>query len=228
MKVKRMNGISTISQTTYIKIPLTSDQTMASISVSALGDSSVLTLDSDGDEVSDFEIQPTAILDGEVSTDLIAPVIVFNNIENGARYLHSATLAPNISFSDSLSGVAITSIELDGTLIESGVSIDLFNLSLGSHALVATARDKVGNTVSALRNFEIFSSKESVVSDIGRLKSLGGISDGFDEVLIGRVNELTLENRASFLSELKLDKGRCYLTAQAYEALKTNVEGIEL
>lgn len=226
LKVKTMGGVSLLSQTAYIAVPLASGATSASLSVDVGGSVSALALDADGDGANEAELNPTSILSGERAYDAEPPEISFGSLLDGARFAHADSLVLSISATDSASGVATTSVELDGTRIAPETIIDLFDLSIGEHQIVASATDGVGNVRRVTRAFFVFSNKESVERDILRMDGLGWLSDGIQEELVTRTRSLASENVEVFLNDLASYRDRCYITPQAYEVLKNNIESL--
>lgn len=228
LKIKKMNGVSVVNQSTYLNVPLQDEKTEASIDVGPQGEISSLSLDENGDGVVDSTIGATAFLEGDAAVDADAPLIAFGNMNEGAHYLHSDYLSPAVSISDSSSGIADKVFELDGKLIEDESAIDLFQFKVGEHVLVVTAVDKAGNSATASRNFVLEASKNSIKADINRMMSLGWITKDFDTVLAAKVDELSADTKGSFLLDLSGYKSKCYITSQAYEVLKNNIELILL
>jgi hypothetical protein len=76
-------------------------------------------------------------------------------------YPHWATLVPNYSASDGGSGIATVTAKIDGMstvggqVLASGQSINLENLSLGTHVFTVTSTDHVGNTSTSSVTFSL-------------------------------------------------------------------------
>jgi hypothetical protein len=60
------------------------------------------------------------------------------------------------------------------------------------------------------------------------MMSLGWITKDFDAVLVAKVDELSADTKGSFLLNLSSYKSKCYITSQAYEVLKNNIEIINI
>lgn len=225
-KVKTMSGTTMVAQTSYIAVPLASAMTSAALAVNDLGETSMLALDSDGDSVFEGQVAPTAVLTRTQAEDIAPPEISFGGLVDGARFAHSDSLVLSIAASDALSGVATTSVELDGNPIESASIIELFNLSLGDHEIVVTAIDGVGNTRRKTQQFTVYADKESIERDILKMNGMGWLSAGVSDELVSRIRTLTSEGATVLLNDLASYRDQCYMTREAYEVLKNNVESL--
>lgn len=95
--------------------------------------------------------------------DTTPPTIVISSPTAGA-YSHDELLMIEFHAVDE-SGVASTLEELDGIVVQSGDTIELMHLSLGSHILTVTASDIFGNTATKSVSF-------TVSTDIASLKRI--------------------------------------------------------
>ena len=95
--------------------------------------------------------------------DATPPTIVISS-PTTAAYSHDELLMIEFHAVDE-SGVASTLAELDGIVVRSGDTIELMDLSLGSHILAVTASDIFGNTATKSVSF-------TVGTDIASLKRI--------------------------------------------------------
>jgi hypothetical protein len=80
-------------------------------------------------------------------------------------YLHSENMTLDFSAVDTESGLASISATLDGEVVESGDSFELFNRTLGKHTLTVTAVDNAGNSATETVEF-------NVIATVGSLQDL--------------------------------------------------------
>ena len=124
----------------------------------------------------DFNINYSAVSEnplGELEPiDTVAPVVVISKPIEGEKYLHSNNLIVNYTATDDFSGVATTTITIDGQSVAT-TTIDLFDYILGQHSLVIQAIDKAGNQAQALINLEIIANIDSTISDIQEIYERG-------------------------------------------------------
>lgn len=80
-----------------------------------------------------------------IDVDLIAPTIIWNSLINNGDsfYFGSVSIAPTCTALDSFSG-------LDGSCVVSGYSV-----TVGSHTLIATAKDNAGNESTETRSYSV-------------------------------------------------------------------------
>jgi len=124
----------------------------------------------------DFTINYSAVSENPLSdlelVDTAPPVVMIIKPVQGEKYLHSDDLIINYTATDDFSGLATTTITIDGQTIAT-TTINLFDYSLGSHTLIITAWDKAGNQAVAQVNFEIIADTESTISDIKEIYERG-------------------------------------------------------
>ena len=97
----------------------------------------------------------------ETVGDITPPTITINEPVTG-DYLHSETITLDFSAGDAESGVASISATLNGDTVDSGDSIELFMLSLGTHTLTVTAVDNAGNPATETVDFNIIATISSL------------------------------------------------------------------
>lgn len=106
--------------------------------------------------------------------DNTPPVIEFLKPNANGQYPHNDKLIIDYSVADDFSGIASTSLNIDG-LISATTTIDLFYYGLGAHAIEVNATDNAGNYASATTSFEIITTISGSIADIERINSLGWI-----------------------------------------------------
>ncbi|MDP2933475.1 MAG: hypothetical protein Q8N81_05080, partial [bacterium] len=128
--------------------------------------------------------------------DQTSPVITINSPQS-REYVRSEILPINVNIQDDDTGVATSTIQLDGKAVKNNDSIDLFFQSLGNHKVEVNAADFVGNTASAVVNFRVIATVDSAISDIERSYALGWItSKSIKNSLISKLKAtLKLEKR---------------------------------
>jgi pimeloyl-ACP methyl ester carboxylesterase len=130
--------------------------------------------------------------------DTIAPTVVINAPAENIGYLHSEKMNIGFTATDDFSGIATTTIALDGEAIsESAVSgqstttIDLFYYKTGEHILEIIAEDKAGNVGSSTVKFRVIATPDSVISDMKRLYEMKWIADQtISKILTKEIEEI--------------------------------------
>ncbi|MFA6106611.1 MAG: Ig-like domain-containing protein [Patescibacteria group bacterium] len=130
--------------------------------------------------------------------DDVPPVIAISAPADNAEYLHSGKLVVDYVVSDDFSGIASSTIKLDGGEIfssensgQSTTTIDLFYLKTGEHTMEIIAEDKARNIASSTVNFRIIATPDSMISDIKRLYDLRWITDRtISKILIKEIEEI--------------------------------------
>jgi len=82
----------------------------------------------------------------------------------------------NVNIQDDDTGVATSTIQLDGKAVKNNDSIDLFFQPLGNHKVEVVAADFVGNATSTVVSFRIIATVDSAISDLERSYALGWIT----------------------------------------------------
>ena len=109
---------------------------------------------------------------GAVSTeqfvlDTTAPVITAGITPPGPQFDTASTTTVSYSADDGAgSGVASLSATLDGTAIPSGYLVDTFYLAPGSHTIVVSTVDNVGNEATKTITFEVHATAESLGKNV--------------------------------------------------------------
>lgn len=119
--------------------------------------------------------------------DTVPPSIVFLNPAT-STFLHSSIMPIMIKITDD-SGVATTSIKLDGKSISASTTIDLFFQQLGTHMITVVAKDAVGNSTTTQRSFEIVATLESTKLDLSRIFSLGWVKKDLRDLIMAQLNK---------------------------------------
>jgi hypothetical protein len=100
------------------------------------------------------------------------------------------------------SGVASSSVTLDGTSATNGQVLDMFFLGPGLHTLVVTATDNLGNSSRATRTFEVHATAQSLDNNIDRACSLGLIKATLCNALKAKARAaLAAHNRGHHVTE---------------------------
>jgi hypothetical protein len=139
----------------------------------------------------------------QFSIDKAAPII---SLSSPGQYSVVDEVGPSswiADISDVLSGVDELSItvQLDGAAVELEQPIELFRLSPGTHKVIVSASDLAGNQGSAILEFTIHASKESLRSLVEEFQLKGWISNqGIENSLI---KKLEADQLGSFINELK-------------------------
>jgi len=106
------------------------------------------------------------------SADVEPPVVTIAQPESNDN-LHSEMLPVDVSAEDESSGVFALETFFDDSLIPNVGSVDLFFQSLGTHTLLASSTDNVGNSTSTSREFRVIATQESTLADLDRAYELG-------------------------------------------------------
>lgn len=109
-----------------------------------------------------------------VKIDGTAPELTMTGVEDGATLGASEQLEVSVNASDAGSGVASTTVTLDGVALTGAV--DLWTLDLGAHEIKATATDHAGNTTTRTVTFTVTTSLADLSSHVERLKAEGIVS----------------------------------------------------
>ncbi|MDO8676667.1 MAG: Ig-like domain-containing protein, partial [Candidatus Azambacteria bacterium] len=128
----------------------------------------------------EFTVDYTAAADNPISdlapVDTVPPVITITSPLENSQYPHNQVINIDYTAADDFSGLASTTITIDGQAI-AAATLDLFYYLNGEHALTIAVSDRAGNLASSTVKFKIISSLDSVISDIARLYALGWITD---------------------------------------------------
>ncbi|OGY61042.1 MAG: hypothetical protein A3I33_01325 [Candidatus Colwellbacteria bacterium RIFCSPLOWO2_02_FULL_45_11] len=128
------------SKVTYIDVPVESDASVATLDFSGATGDLTLNLDSDGDENTDEQIQPNAVLDSETAGDIIPPEIVF---DMPSEVIVNSQVVIDFAVTDDLSGIEVVEADFDGTPVDTGDVVQIS--SIGDHILTVRAVDSAGN-----------------------------------------------------------------------------------
>ena len=166
------------------------------------------------------------------SVDQTPPLITIS-APLSADYAHSAKPLVNVSATDGESGVYKLETFLDDTLISNSGTVDLFFQSLGTHVLLASSTDNVGNTATSTRAFRVVATIDSTLSDIERVYKLGWMSkkvyrdikDDFKDAIETKKGKRVVDKGdvRDILEDMRDDRGRG-LSEQAYRLLKADFE----
>ncbi|MDD5071406.1 MAG: LamG domain-containing protein [Patescibacteria group bacterium] len=135
--------------------------------------------------------------------DTVPPAVTINMPQSNQQYLRNQDLIIDYSAEDDFSGIATTTIIIDGQEVAT-TTIDLFDYSLGVHTLVIGALDKAGNSGQAQVNFEIIANIDSTIDDIEEIHERGWLKGKiYQPLLINTLRLLKIEERY-FAKEEKL------------------------
>ncbi len=137
----------------------------------------ILNIPVDNENPLEIEIHPS---------DAAAPEISIESPET-KDYLRSEQLPVNIFATDSESGVHELVSLFDSTLTPNVGSIDLFFQPLGTHMILASSTDNVGNATTSARTFRIVADATSTLSDIQRAYLLGWVTKKLSDDLTKRL-----------------------------------------
>jgi len=138
--------------------------------------------------------------------DTVAPTVTINKPLEGDKYLHSDNLIIDYSAIDDFSGLASTTITIDGQTVAT-TTVNLFDYQLGAHSLAITAMDKSGNRTEAQVSFEIIASIESTISDIKEVYGRGWLKKGIYRALLENAFKLLkIEAKAFEREQVLMEK----------------------
>lgn len=113
-----------------------------------------------------------------VKIDKTAPTASVTGVENGVTVGDSGQVSWAVA--DGGSGVASTTVTVDGATVAANQPLDLWRLSLGAHRMVVTGKDKAGLTTTVARSFTTttslaeLSALTQVLVDQGHVTRAGG------------------------------------------------------
>jgi len=131
--------------------------------------------------------------------DTLPPEITIIDPAAGKKYFHSDRLVVNYRITDDFSGLASTTIAIDGRMIAT-TTLNLFDYTLGPHILTINAVDKAGNEAMAQASFEIVANIDSAISDIEDINRRGWLSGKIYKALLVNAFKL-LKIEAKFLEK---------------------------
>ncbi|MFE5320855.1 LamG-like jellyroll fold domain-containing protein [Paenibacillus sp. NPDC056579] len=139
--------------------------------------------------------------------DAASPEVTLTGIADGS-YSDAGVITPVVTVKDNLSGVDIskTQVTLDGVPYQSGESITLYTLPLGTHKLVVNGSDLAGNTTSKTVTFQTFASIEGLMQLVKRFAD----NDWIDNKGIANSLQKKLERDSvqSFYNEVSAQSGK--------------------
>jgi hypothetical protein len=117
---------------------------------------------------------------------------------------------------DAGSGLASLTATLDGVPIANGATIDAFLLNAGDHHLVVKATDKVGNTATVDRKFEVHATIAGLKAAISRARA--------EKLITLPPNDNSLQNQLD-AAQAALDRGNVASAKNKLESVAGLVEG---
>jgi len=121
-----------------------------------------------------------------VRLDSTAPQVTIAS-PTARDYLHTEILSLSIAATDAMSGIAATpSATLDGVPVAAS-TINLLDVPLGDHRLVATARDVAGSSAQASVSFRVIATIDSLIEAVRIYEAGGTISSGTARGLMAKL-----------------------------------------
>lgn len=153
-----------------------------------------------------FDVDANLI--GELTpTDVEPPSIVISSPEQ-REYLRSQTIDITVEASD-LSGVASTTLVINGKPLRIDEEYDPFFGKLGTSTLFVTSTDNLNNTATATVYFKVIANASSTTSDINRSYDLKWIKDKKTrDALIRQVNGIVKIQKRIDIIEERLPNGK--------------------
>lgn len=174
--------------------------------------------------VDTFGNTATKVVSFQVDAD--APVITIS--APVGNYGHCGSVVANFGATDAPAGVASISATLDGNPIANGASFDIQWAALGSHTLVVTATDNVGNTGSSTVTFNVIATLESMSCAINQFYAQGQVdNEGIQNSLLVKLANYERQigdipdaknYLVNFINEVNAQSGK-HLTAAAANSL---------
>jgi hypothetical protein len=128
-----------------------------------------------------------------VKIDATAPLVTVAGVAEGAKLKAGAVVTAVVASSDATSGVASTSVLLDGAAVSSPVKLDAMLLKVGRHQMVVTVLDQAGNQVVRSTTFEVVATYGGAKQLVKRLDKENLISK---QVASQLKNQLSIAKRA--------------------------------
>ncbi len=218
-------GPALTAKVSYLSIPLSSGQTTAQVTIGDVTTAPPLQLDTQGDGIIDVVVAPIIAGTVAAAADTQPPVITISSPQS-TTYSRSSQLPVQISISEADSGVATSSILLDGLPQTASTTLDLFFMKLGQHVLKVSAYDNAGNFSATEREFTIAADAASTISDLGRALSLGWIAKKTTALdVVGDLTAaLTAPQRGQAMTVLTESCSQQRLSTRAYLLLKEDFD----
>ncbi|MDP2709302.1 MAG: hypothetical protein Q8O93_04675 [bacterium] len=138
----------------------------------------------------DYSAQAENPLSELAPMDDAPPLIIINEPTADKQYAHSDKITIDYSVSDDFSGVATTTIMIDGQAAAT-TTLDLFDYPLGTHTLAITALDYAGNQAREEVDFAIIATIDSAIADLERIYDLGWFDSGPSKAALVQALKLT-------------------------------------
>ncbi len=171
--------------------------------------------------------------------DTVAPIVSIN-VPAATNYMHSDSMTFSFSAVDGAGGTTpgfappsrVKSLvaTLDGTAISNGQTMELYNLSVGSHTVLVIATDYYGNSATQTVTFQVIDSFQSLIALVNKFYTEGKISKkDLKDNLLQQLNAAkasfdsgktkTAKNQLlSFINAVLAQRGKA-ITAQAADIL---------
>jgi len=151
----------------------------------------------------DYSAQAENPLSQLAPVDTVPPVILIASPAENSQFLHSQTLNISYTATDDFSGLATTTITIDGQIVAT-TTVDLFDYSLGMHNLTIIAIDQAGNQTLKQVNFEIIANIDSTISDINEIYERGWLTSKIYKELLKDAFKLLKIQAKYFTKEQRL------------------------
>lgn len=124
----------------------------------------------------------------EVVLDTTAPAIdVTSPAPEGVVFDTDDLSSIQWTATDAASGVATESVTFDGASSSRGAVLDMFLLAPGTHTIVVSAADRLGNAATVTRTFQVQATSASLVSNVQRACAEGLIAEQLCKSLLTQV-----------------------------------------
>ena len=178
-----------------------------------------------GDGARTIEVRVTDVAGNTVTStltlrlDTTGPTISasLSSPQSAIGYDGTALIGMTISSSD-LSGVASMTIMLDATTALTGSTINVYSLLAGTHTIVITAVDGVGNTSTQTITFQLHPSRKGIAAAVAAGEASKAITASEQTTLLADLNNsansLTTDLN-NFIAAVKLQSGKAVSAAEA-------------
>ena len=139
--------------------------------------------------------------------DITAPTITISGLQSGTLS-DAGDIKPVITLADAFSGFdsSKTTVTLDTYGVQSGTTIPLYTLPLGSHTLTVTAGDLAGNSGAQTVTFQTATSIQSLKTLVTRFANAGWINN--KGVAAGLQSQLAANELSDFVTTVQAQRGK--------------------
>ena len=141
------------------------------------------------------------------NVDITAPTITISGVQSGTLS-DAGDIKPVITLADAFSGFdsSKTTVTLDTYGVQSGTTIPLYTLPLGSHTLTVTAGDLAGNSGAQTVTFQTATSIQSLKTLVTRFANAGWINN--KGVAAGLQSQLAANELSDFVTTVQAQRGK--------------------